>query len=232
MPDRKRDFMENTSYKPLLARVGKVLVFIGVVDIGVMIYCIAKGISYSSSFNLFAVIAGAFLMRGSLRAASIVRGLSLFSLGACIALAAAWPFLQPFELTLMEIRSSPLSALLLPGFMIFLCVLLYWIATSLSHETIVAAQRHSGRKPYRKQVLAAEGVGLVAVACIFMSLLLGGDAAKEAVKVAQRELGPGYRFHVSSLSFTKRDGVTSVRGVVRAWNSTELRDVRVAWEER
>lgn len=47
---------------PVLVRTGKVLITVGVIDIGVMIYCIANEISYSSSFNIFAVIAGFFLM--------------------------------------------------------------------------------------------------------------------------------------------------------------------------
>ena len=61
---------------PILKRVGKVLIIIGLVDIAVMIYCIANSISYSSSFNIFAVIAGVFLYRGSLRTAVITTWLS------------------------------------------------------------------------------------------------------------------------------------------------------------
>ena len=48
-----------------------VLVVVGLLDIGVLIYCIANGISYSSSQNIFAVIAGLFLLRGSLVAAGL-----------------------------------------------------------------------------------------------------------------------------------------------------------------
>jgi hypothetical protein len=58
---------------PILKCVGGVLLIVGLVDIAVMIYCIANRISYSSSFNIFAVVAGIFLLRGNLRAASLVR---------------------------------------------------------------------------------------------------------------------------------------------------------------
>ena len=42
--------------RTVLKRVGVALIVFGAIDIGVMMYCIAHQISYSSSFNLFAVI--------------------------------------------------------------------------------------------------------------------------------------------------------------------------------
>jgi hypothetical protein len=43
----------------ILRRVGLALIVFGMLDIAVMIYCIANAVSYSSSFNVFAVLAGA-----------------------------------------------------------------------------------------------------------------------------------------------------------------------------
>lgn len=45
---------------PILRRVGWALVIVGVLDVGLMIYCIISGVAYSSSLNVFAVVAGAF----------------------------------------------------------------------------------------------------------------------------------------------------------------------------
>ena len=39
----------------ILHRVGLALIVFGLLDIGLMIYCIFNGVSYSSSFNIFAV---------------------------------------------------------------------------------------------------------------------------------------------------------------------------------
>ena len=50
--------------RTILRRVGLVLIAFGMLDIGVMIYCIANAINYSSSFNVFAVIAGIYVGRG------------------------------------------------------------------------------------------------------------------------------------------------------------------------
>jgi hypothetical protein len=48
----------------ILHRVGLALFAFGLLDIAVMIYCLANAVSYSSSFNIFAVISGIYLWRG------------------------------------------------------------------------------------------------------------------------------------------------------------------------
>lgn len=87
--------MDSAGHPQILKRAGVVLLVVGLLDIGVMIYCIANSISYSSSFNIFAVIAGIFLLRGSLRAALVVRWLSMLMLAAFLTLILAWPLVQP-----------------------------------------------------------------------------------------------------------------------------------------
>ena len=64
--------MSDQAYVPILRRVGKVLIAVGIFDILYMVYCIVNGYSYRGSFNIFAVIAGLFLLKGSLKAARIV----------------------------------------------------------------------------------------------------------------------------------------------------------------
>jgi hypothetical protein len=48
----------------ILHRVGFALIVFGLLDIGVMIYCIVNSVNYSSSFNVFAVLAGVYVRRG------------------------------------------------------------------------------------------------------------------------------------------------------------------------
>ena len=57
---------------------GMALLIVGIIDIGIMIYCIANEIHYSSSFNIFAVIAGILLIRGGVKSARIIRWFSIF----------------------------------------------------------------------------------------------------------------------------------------------------------
>ncbi|MBV8249935.1 MAG: hypothetical protein JO200_15990 [Comamonas sp.] len=103
--------MEAPSHIPILKRTGTVLLGVGLLDIALMVYCIVKSVSYSSSFNIFAVVAGIFLLRGSLRAAAIVRGFAMFALAGHLTLVLASPLLQPMALTLTRVRLGPLSAL-------------------------------------------------------------------------------------------------------------------------
>ena len=60
------------SYRAILRRVGLLLIVIGVLDVGYMIYCIVNGESYSSGLNIFAIVAGIFLIRGHLGAVGLV----------------------------------------------------------------------------------------------------------------------------------------------------------------
>ena len=91
--------MQADEYLSPLRRAGKVLLVVGLLDIGVMIYCIVNDVSYASSFNIFAVIAGLLLIQGSLKAASVVRWFSLFMASALVSVAVVSPALQPLGLT-------------------------------------------------------------------------------------------------------------------------------------
>ena len=120
----------------ILKRTGVVLLTVGLIDIAVMIYCIVNGISYSSSFNVFAVIAGIFLLRGSLRTASVVRWFAVFMFAAFVALLIAWPFIQPLGLTLTQLRLNPGASVAAIVFMAFVLSLLFWLARELGCKPI------------------------------------------------------------------------------------------------
>src|SRR2546425_9956416 len=104
------------SYRPVLRRIGIVLVVIGVIDIGFMIYCIMTGRSYSSSLNIFAVIAGIFLIKGNLKAAKIVTWFSAFLItGLFGVLLVLFPLTQPFDLWRTEFHLNPIASLVMWG---------------------------------------------------------------------------------------------------------------------
>lgn len=221
-----------TQYTPILKRAGGVLLVVGLIDIAVMIYCIVNGISYSSSFNIFAVIAGIFLLRGSLRAASVVRWFAVLMLAAFVALLIAWPFMQPLGLTLTQLRLNPGGSIATVALMAFVLGLLFWLARELGQEPIQTARASAGRKQRDMRIPAALGVALVVFMGFFLALLLGGESAERAKSMAKQQVGPGYRFHVSSLNLVKNNQGTYVSGVVTAWNEKDIRSIPVQWEER
>jgi hypothetical protein len=218
-------------HAPILKRVGGVLILVGLLDMTVMIYCIVNDISYSSSFNIFAVIAGIFLLRGSLRAATVVRWFAVFMLAGFTAFLVAWPFLQPFSLTLMQLRLNPWYAAITIIYIAFFFGLLFWLAKELGRAPIQAAIIQAGRKSRDMRIPAAVGVGLVVVLGIFLTVLLGGESARRVKSMAEQQIGPGYRFHVSSLTVAKNNRRTIVSGVVTAWNDNEIKSLPVHWKE-
>jgi hypothetical protein len=224
--------METAGHSQILKRAGVVLLVVGLLDIGVMIYRIANNISYSSSFNVFAVIAGVFLLRGSLRAASVVRWLSMFMLAALLTLILAWPSVQPWALTVTEVRLSPWSAGGAIAFAALVLGLLAWLYSQLGSAPLLAAQVAAGRPNRDMRIPAVVGVGLVVVLAVFLSVFLGGESASKAKSIAARQLGDGYRYHVSSLNIQMNNRGKFVSGVVIAWNDKEVKNVAVRWEER
>ena len=144
---------------PILWRVGEVLFIVGVVDIGVMIYCVMNDISYGSSFNIFAVWLGILLMRGSLWAASVVRFFSAFFFAGGIALIVVFPFLQPIGLTLAEVRHTSPLTVTLP---VILLVLSFWAARELNGEPVHAAFQAASKNAIPLFVPIVSAIGLVA----------------------------------------------------------------------
>jgi hypothetical protein len=143
----------------ILARVGLALITVGVVDIGVMIFCIMNDMHYSSSFNIFAVVLGILLVRGNLWAASVVRFFGAFFFASAIAAIAFVPFLQPVSLTLAEVRNTSLFGLLFPLILLGVCL---WAAHELNGDPVLAALQSSGRSVSPLIFPAALGIGLVA----------------------------------------------------------------------
>jgi hypothetical protein len=222
--------MDSQSHTSILKRIGAVLVGVGVIDIAVMIYCMVNRIAYSSSLNLFAVIAGIVLMRGGLKTAMGVRWLGTLMLSAFAALLVVWPFTQPLGLTLLQIRLHPGGFLADTALMALTLGLLFWVIRELGREPIQAARDAAGLKRRDMRIPAALGVGLLAAAGIGEYLILGGESAERAKSIAEAQVGAGYHFHVSSLRIIESPRLKSVSGVVTAWNDKEIKDIPVHWE--
>lgn len=216
----------------ILKRAGGILLTVGLIDIAVMIYCIISGISYSSSFNIFAVIAGIFLLRGSLRAASLVRWLAVFMLSAFITLLIAFPFMQPVELTLAQFRLKPGASTATMALMTFVAGFLFWLARELGRNPIRDARASEGRNQRDMRIPVVVGVGLVFVGSIFSMSLLGGESGTRAKSMAEQQIGKGYSLHVTSLDIIKGNRGTFVSAVVTAWNDEEIKNIPVRWEEQ
>jgi hypothetical protein len=148
-----------------------------------------------------------------------------------LSLVLAWPFVQPLDLTLTQLRLSPLGTAVSAALLLGVLVLLFWLQQQLGRAPVLTAHAALGRKTRDMRVPAAAGVALVLLFTGALSLMLRGDSAAKVRSMAQQQLGAEFRYHVSSLSIAKNNRGTRVEAVVTAWNDKEVRSVPVEWEE-
>jgi hypothetical protein len=216
---------------PILRRVGLALIVVGVVDVAVMIYCIVHRIAYASSFNIFAIVAGIFLMRGSLRAAGVISRYAAFMLAGLLGLAFAWPLFLPPGLALAALRIYPVLTLTYSGFFIALLGFLYWVVRELRRDIVMAATARSSTKVRSLTVPILTGAALVVVIAPLVHFALKSDRAKQAEEIAAGEVGEGYSFCVTSMRIERTQEGRTGYAVVTAWNDREIRQIPVSWDE-
>jgi hypothetical protein len=223
--------MQTPDYLPTLKRAGAVLLIMGVIDIGQMVYCIFNGIPYRSSLNIFAVIGGIFLIKGSLRAASIIRWIAVFYLFVAVTMVAAYPFIQPASLTMTIAR-------LYAKWMAWTClttalfvVVIWWLVKQLSMPSVQQAREAAGKKKRGMYIPAALGVALPIALTISNLVMQNSESAKKAVSLAEHSVGENYQFTVESINFRSSANGSNVYGVVTAWNSQEILKVPFQWQE-
>ena len=217
----------------VLRRTGLVLVVAGVLDIGLMIYAIVSRTSYSSSLNIFAVIGGVFLLRGSLRAARVVRSFALFFAATLVAVLAVSPLIQPFDLTLAQSRLNPGAFAGLAVFFALALALFFWVARELGSPPVRQAQANGGNPltARRTVIPVSAGVALALLVATVSAFVQRSDSGTRAIQDARAKLGEGYNYHVSSLNYNSSGGVTRVSGAVTAWKADSVQIVPFAWKE-
>jgi hypothetical protein len=214
-------------YRAILKRVGLAWVVFGLADIAFMIYSIANGQSYSSSFNIFAVIVGIFLIRGSLGATTLVTWFSALMLAGFIGVILIFPFLQPLGLLVVQAKLNPVGSAVTWLMAIAVLVLLGWSYKQLRSPSVLEARKASGRTTAMPKIAFALGIALVAFLGTMLGMTLNGATGAKAVELARQQLGSGYKY--STQSFSTGGGHTSA--IVAAYNDNEIKYVPVEWSE-
>jgi hypothetical protein len=212
-------------HRAVLRRVGWVLIVIGLIDIGVMAWCIATRRNYSSSFNVFAVIAGVLLLRGSLATARLVTVFSAFFLACFASLPLVLPALQPAALWVAEARVNPLGSAMSLLVSVLMIAVLIWVYRQLRSAPVLAALQASGRKTSVPRWAFAGGVALVVVLAVALRLMMGGEAGAKAVALAKAQYGDGYQYWPTQMHLAGDHGSATVA----AWNDHDVRRVDVEW---
>lgn len=216
--------MEENIYNPFKS-AGIALLIIGVIDIGVMIYCIANKVSYSSSFNIFAVIAGIFLLRGGVKTARAVRWFSALFISASIALLVGLPFTEPFDLLSAQFKERPTTFVGSFLFVAFFIAVLIWLHRQLSTPQSLAKLAAAGYRTTTPRLAFGSGILILALMVGLSVWLKNSESAQRAKAIAQEQLGPQYKYYVYSLSVSGSAGSATVI----AYTTNETKNVRVHW---
>ena len=223
-------------YRSIMKRVGLALIAIGTVDVFYMIYCIVHRIGYSSSFNIFAIIAGIFLYRGNLKSVRIVRWFSAFLSSAFIGMIVLFPFFMPIDLMTTYLKLYPIAFVAYSFIAIALILFLILVYKSLNSEEILAAITQNNldtkwlwRKPKYGFIF---GGCLPILLVIIMTVSLFGETKEKATVEAEKISGPGYKYSVTSWNINSTfGGKTFYRANVTAYNDQEIKNVHVEWEK-
>ena len=206
-------------------KAGIVLLIIGIIDIGVMIYCIANKINYSSSFNIFAVFAGVLLMKGGVKTARIVRWFSAFFVIAFIGMILLFPITTPIQLLATQIKLNPMGMLGSYAFSLVFIGVLIWVYRQLSTPGALAKIGQAGYKTGKPKSALYAAIGIMIFGGVMFAFLFNSESAEKAKALAKEQLGPAYEYHISSMHTSGDKGMA----VVTAYNSNEIKNVKVKW---
>lgn len=219
-----------TVYLPILKRCGVVLIAVGALDIAYMVWCIAHDRSYSSSLNIFALVAGILLVRGSLKTARWVAMSASFLFAASALAIVVLPFLYPIGYWLALLRhSSGVAASIVIA--LALLSVLFWLRQQLLRPEVLKAEEDAGIRPPRVRLAATTGALLPVLLTLVLGLMFHGDTAKEAIRRAHRRLSGNYHYVVTSMQMNSTGTEKHVTAVVTAYNATALRTIPVQWKE-
>ena len=221
----------DTRHLPILRHAGIALLAAGLIDLAALTYSFVEGLAYVSGLNLFGVVAGVFLLRGSLQAALVVRWLAVWLLAALLATVFVFPFLQPFSLTFAQLRlgmgPTPMSI----GLTVLVVALLAWLVWQLGREPVRAARAARSLRPWSMAAPALVGVALAVGAGGVIALLRGGEAAANARMLAAQRVTADYKLHVRSVSKSRGANGTLITANVTAWTNSDVQNVPVQWQE-
>lgn len=222
-------------HRPVLRRAGVVLIAAGLVQVAVSSFLARQQGVLAVLLTLPSLAAGAaagvLMLKGNLRAASVVRWLMALALPVGLAMFAVTLFGQPFDLTLTQWRLFPGAVALNLAVQLLTLALCIFLLHQLGSTPVLAARDQAGRK--RRDIRIPVAIGLI-LACSFgyaIYAMQRSTAAARAKKMAEQQLGPGFQYHVAQLHFTRSPEGSFVLAIVSAWNREEVRLLPLRWQE-
>jgi len=222
-------------HRLILRNVGWVFIAVGAIDIVFMAYCIFIKVNYHSSFNIFAIIAGVFLLKGNLKAARILAWFTALSIAALIGNIVLMPFLYPVDLLLTSIKLGPVNSLVSAAVFLAGLVFSVWSYRELTSEPVQLAIEGSNDNtmPFLRQPVRGFWIGgcLILIVAVFLHMLMSGATAAQVKQRAAVQAGDGYKFHIKSINMSSNSRGKSTYAIVTAYNNVQIKDIVVQWSE-
>lgn len=213
-------------YRAILKKAGAVLVAVGVIDLAFWIYFMTDNLSYSSNFNIPAVAAGIFLMRGSLKAAHHITWFSALMLGFIGANLLLMPFLKPAGLWVAVFKLKLFATVTSLAIAVFSVVFLAWIYRQLRSASVVWALRSAGHPTKWPKFAFGIGIAVVIFSTATLLFIMNGDVAAKAIELARAKYGEQYQYHPTGIRWSgDRTSAT-----LAAYNDRQIESVVVEWE--
>ncbi|HTT06489.1 MAG TPA: hypothetical protein VMF64_14500 [Steroidobacteraceae bacterium] len=217
--------MSEDNARDRLKRVGAALIVFGTLDIGYMIYCIMHRVSYSSSFNIFAVISGIYVWRRHPWYLKWVpRGVAFFAAASGAALL-VFPTLIPLDFQLTVIRGNAATVLIWLFVVLAVIAFFLWLYKQFRAPLVLRYYDQNGLSTKAPKYAFLCGAILVVLMGALLYSMTHGSDAHRAIALARAKSGADYRYWVSGINYTGSHG--SAR--VYAYNRTELKEVGVEW---
>ena len=213
------------SHLAILRRAGLVLIIIGIIDIGIMIYCIANKLNYSSSFNIYSLVAGIFLWRGHLGAAKLITSASAFFFAGFLTFVLLLPLFIPIKLWSLYLQENPVQIALSVVFASSIIFAMYWIYVQLRNDSVLEARREAGYSTSKPKLAFILGAGIPVLLAVLLLFTRFGETGKIAISKAKDIVGEGYEFHLESFSTSGSTG----NATVIAYNDSEYKKIKVEW---
>ncbi len=216
------------SYKGILNRVGWSLILFGLLDLLMMVYRGRMGLSYISSFYGLAAIAGIFLLRGNLRTAAWMTGVTAFySMVFAFSTLTLTVVTHPLNLWITRLRLNPIfmmaSVLFTGAFMVYLP----WLYGQLRRPQIVSAYAGAGLGTAPPIGAWASGVGVGIALSVIIFMVFNSNDAAEALRRAELQLGPDYNYRLSSINWRGSE----VQATVTAYTHNSIESIEIEWME-
>ena len=222
---------DQPDHRIILKRCGIIFLMVGLLDIGLLFYCIRHSIPVKSSLSMIGIIGGVYLLRGNLRTAAFMQWGSVFLSTLLISWLLILPWLLPGSLVALAVRLNPLTVPVGLAFVFTLIGAFLWTARDLGSEPVAHARAEIGRKPIRVRFPLLFGALLPVIATGLFVALQSSAVGQRAVAEAREDQGPEYRYFLTGIHCTWNAEESWYLGKVTAWDDHEIVELQVSWRE-